>query len=326
MSIKSFLEITKKLYELAPWDYLGNEDYCQMFLDDEPQPLLVCVTGSAVSQNFGFIICRDVLQADYFLTLKDKIEECDISAYRRYQHYALFYKRYQDLSEEDRKLFENNEDFQGETFYPVLKHIQWHSPDTSITEEEREALCSILEHLYNLISAIAYGKIKKTNKEFSEVPTRIYNPKKEYYDNLYFPFIEDMFRISPRSVINKEKTEEGFKDLKTNDLVVEYDLVYLPLKQDDNDLLLALSVLWDVNGKQKLDSKLVEIKQPREAAFMNLYLDYIMKFGFFKEVRCRDNIDVKLLISLDIPRRPKYVMSKLENVDQVIQETMNKYY
>lgn len=321
MSFIRFLNISKKLYNLAPWDYLGNYDYCQMFLEDE-QPLLVCITGSAVTQNFGFIICTNPIQADYFLSLRDEIEESEISSYRRYQHYSLFYKKYQDLNEEEKKIFK---DKPQEELYPVLKHICWHNPDTSVSESELESLCSILENLYMLINAVAFGKIKKTNQDFYEVPTRIYNPNTKEYDNLYFAFLEDMYRISPTSVLNQEKIQTGFSGLIVNDLIVEYDLLYLPLKQAE-DSLLALVVLWDVEGKKKLSAKLLDIKDGRESAFMNFYLSYIMEFGFFKEVRCRDNIDKKLLASLDIPKKPNLVVSKLENIDRIVEEIMDQYY
>ena len=101
--------------------------------------------------------------------------------------------------------------------------------------------------------------------------------------------------------------------------------LYLPLKQAE-DSLLALVVLWDVEGKKKLSAKLLDIKDGRESAFMNFYLSYIMEFGFFKEVRCRDNIDKKLLASLDIPKKPNLVVSKLENIDRIVEEIMDQYY
>lgn len=315
-----FLEISKKLFQLAPWDYLGNEDYCQMFMEDE-DPLLVCVTGSLVTQNFGFIICRNALQADYFLSLKENIDESEISSYRRYQHYAIYYKRYCELEPEERDLFKG---FPGEAFYPVLRHMRWESHNAGLADAEKEVLLLILENLYQLIRAVAFGKIKKTNQEFMEVPTRIYNPKTKECDNLYFPFLEEMFRISPRSAIDQEKTGEAFQKLEGNGMVVEYDLLYLPLKH--GDALLALGALWDVSGNRKLDARLLEIKGTREAAFMNLYLEYLLEYGVFREVRCRDNIDRKLLESLEIPKKPAYAVGVLENVDRVVGEIMDEYY
>ena len=322
MSFRRFLKISKKLYQLAPWDYLGNNDYCQMFLKDE-QPILVCTTGSAITQNFGFIICRNPLQADYFLTLKDEILESEISTYRRYQHYSLFYKRYQDLNEEEKKFFADKA--QEEELYPVLKHIRWYSPDTNPSKSDLEALSEILDNLYILINAVAFGKIKKTNQDFFEIPTRVYNPNTKKYDNFYFAFFEEMYRISPNSVLDQEKIKKGFSNLVSNDLIVEYDLLYLPLKQDE-DSLLALSVLWDVEGNKNLAVKLLAIKDDRESVFMNFYLSCMLEFGIFKEVRCRDNIDRKLLLSLDIPNKPDYVIAKLENVDRVVEEVMDQYY
>lgn len=314
------LEISKKLFQLAPWDYMGNEDYCQMFLENE-DPLLVCVTGSLVTQNFGFIICRNALQADYFLSLKEKIEEGEISSYRRYQHYALYFKRYDDLEPEEREVFLNM-GYQEE-FNPVLKHFRWETHATKVSEADLEPLVIILENTYQLIKAVALGEITRTDRDFREVPTRIFNPETKECENFYFPFLEDLFRISPQSSINPDKLA-GFQALEGNGMVVEYDLLYLPLKRGDE--LLALGVLWDVLDGKILEGRFVEVRGTREAAFMNLFLEHVQKYGVFLEVRCRDDIDRKLLASLNLPSKPKFAVGRLENVDRVVREVLAEYY
>lgn len=309
--------------ELKPWDYLSGEEYCQLILDKTEMPVLIAVIGDVLLEEFGFIICPKTIESHYLLSFKENIQESELSKLRRYQHYALFYKHYLELNEEEEAWLQEYLPLDENSFYPILKHHVWANDESTISTEELEEICFILENLYMLLKNLALGKLEKNKPENYEIPSRLYNPKTKLYDNRYCPFLVDIFLIKPEFKFIQE-TATMYKNLETNSLTVEFDLLYLPLKMDEGQLLAAYA-LYDVKKNELLEMNIINSKDERIMLFVDTYLALVKKYGIFKEVRCRDSIDQKLLESLNIPQETKYLIKELKRIDQEIDSLVEKY-
>jgi hypothetical protein len=318
-----FLNICNELAKLSPWNYLENEDYCQMALNDYPHPILVSVMGIN-KMNYGFLICTNPLQSNYLLTYRENIKEGRISSYRRCQYYSMNYEAYQDISPADKKRLRSVlGSLKRDSSYPVLKKFIWGMGIVDVDERELADTCGILEHLFMLLKNVHEGKIKKNGLQ-AEYPTRVYNPTTKMFDNFYMSLTEEYFLINPVFKMDRSKCSV-FEKVPSTSLIVEYDMMYVPITIKESGSMPLLLVVADAKSKMILHMNLLQPQDGREISFAEEYLNFLRKFGICKEVRVRDSIDKKIIDSLDIPNKPPVVVKPLVLIDEIIEDFMRNY-
>jgi len=316
---KRYVGITTKLSQLSPWKRLQNHNLLQLFIKDFDYPILANVF-TANDETYGFRICLDPIQANFFLTKFDSINESKVSSLRRDQYYFIQYLKYSSLSKNDILLLtEADLDVSEDGLFPVLRKRSWMYGIEEVGDEEIGKICLVLEELYELLSSLLKQNIKKIITD--SYPSRYYNPITKSYDNKYLPLDKQFLKIDIAFSLLPEKIET-LKKLESNSLVVEFDTMFLPFTINDHPAL--VHVLVDTATGYILDMGFIEPESMRAFHYLSKFVEYVLKYGYFQEVRCRDRIDQKILRDIDEFENMKIVVKKLEIIDKVIEEFVEK--
>jgi hypothetical protein len=116
-----------------------------------------------------------------------------------------------------------------------------------------------------------------------------------------------------------------FEKVPSTSLIVEYDMMYVPITIKESGSMPLLLVVADAKSKMILHMNLLQPQDGREISFAEEYLNFLRKFGICKEVRVRDSIDKKIIDSLDIPNKPPVVVKPLVLIDEIIEDFMRNY-
>jgi len=320
---KRFLNVCIHLIELSPWDYLTSDEFCQIIIEEFKFPVLVSVLGSG-KIAYGFLITTNPVQSSYLLTLLDDINESSLSRYRREQYFMVTFEFYKNIIQKDRKILrEYFGKLDNQSVYPILKKSSWEKDIEDPTDDEFTNICIILENLYMLLKSILENNTSKENHIIGvDFPLRFYSPETKLYNNGYMPLLKELYSPVPYFLLNENNVSK-LSSRPFNNLIVEYDMLYIPAELESKNTALVY-VLYDVKSDLILDMEVIDSDSDRALLFVIKYLDSILEFGFFKEVRCRDRIDKRILDSLKIPKKPKTLVKPLKNTDIIIDELIKE--
>lgn len=224
---KELFKASQKLYKLAPWKWMTDEDLFGVEIPDTKEIYFVCVMGNA-RQTYGISIYRGFEGFRFYNRLLHGIDDHDDLEFRLLQNSLLLEfteKKY--MQPEDLTAIEGADHKPDSSMaWPFLRSITPGCPPWFITETEARGLVTVIEVIPEILKKVKEDPDFTLGESGQTYPVFVKKPRGWKFE-----------WMGPRKLGNREGYDPEGDCIKINDLL---------LKKVQQKRLPVVDTVWEV--------------------------------------------------------------------------------
>lgn len=322
-------EVTIKIKELKPWEYLWDMDIITLLLPGVDEPFYFSVMGRA-GECFSIGVYEGFDDFAGFMRIVESKDIPDHQMFRYQNNLMCYFGDREELTKSELKIIKDLDiKFRGRNEWIYFRSFKTGYYPHTLDQLQLQRLAELLRHLYMSLRAYIEKGVKVDFEKGNSL-YRHYDKEEDLWLNYEHPLMLPRYN-NLRVEITDELLIERLNKLKINRNTIEIDTLFLNTKindkQFDRPVVPKLCLMADNKTGLMLDQDMLSPEDDDVQCILDMVINYIFQMGRPKVIYVRDDIVGSLLVDLcEKTNIDLKIKGKLKAIDSFYKEFTTRGY